>query len=67
MDRPGDYREMAERARRLAGWAHEPKVRETLQRAARDFDEIAEDIEVGAAEIRHRELMRQTRSVRSRQ
>ena len=66
MDRPGDYRDMAERARRLAGMAHQPRVRETLQRAARDFDEIAEDIEVGAAEVRHRELLLKTRSVRSR-
>jgi hypothetical protein len=66
MERPDDFRGMAQRARRLAGMAHQPKVTEILRRAAQDFDEIAEDIEAGAVEIRHRELMLQTRSVRSR-
>ncbi len=64
MERPDDFRGMAQRARRLAGMAHQPKVREILQRAARDFEEIAEDVEVGAVEIRHRELMLQTRRLK---
>ena len=64
MERPDDFRGMAQRARRLAGMAHQSKVTEILRRAAQDFDEIAEDIEAGAAEIRHRELMLQTRRLK---
>lgn len=54
------YRGQAQRARRLAdhvtGGAYD-----TLRRLAQDFDDIAEDLEIGAGEIRHPELLPQRR------
>lgn len=55
------YREQARRARRLAKMVHQSDVCRTLETAARDFDEIAEDLERGIVEIRHRDLMPQQR------
>jgi hypothetical protein len=37
-------------------------LQEVLQQMARDYDEIVEDLERGAIEIRHPELMPQERS-----
>ena len=60
MHRAQYHREQAERARRLArhvtGAAHD-----TLRQLAQDFDDIAEDLENGAVEIRHPELLSQRR------
>ena len=53
------YRDQAARARRVAMIAHQPDVRNILQRAAQDYDDIAEDIDAGAVEIRHAELLPQ--------
>lgn len=53
------YRDQAARARRVAMIAHQPDVRDMLQRAAQDYDDIAEDIDAGAVEIRHAELLPQ--------
>ena len=55
------YRYYAARARRLAhtvvGW----RGREALRHFAKDYDEIAEDLEIGAIEIRHPEWLPQLR------
>jgi hypothetical protein len=51
------YREQAQRARRLAEAVHQSDLRKILRSAAHDFDEIADDLDGGAVEIRHPELM----------
>jgi hypothetical protein len=38
---------------------HRPDVEETLCRMAEDFDDIAQDLETGAVDIRHPELLSQ--------
>jgi hypothetical protein len=53
------YRDQAARARRLADHVT-GEVHKTLRQLAQDFDEIAEDLERGAVEIRHPESMPQT-------
>ncbi|MGA8759286.1 MAG: hypothetical protein WB611_23855 [Stellaceae bacterium] len=53
------YREQARRARRLASMVHQIDVRDTLRQTAQDFDDIAEDLETGAVEVRHPELLPQ--------
>jgi hypothetical protein len=56
----GYYRERAQNARRLAhDFAHRPDVAQELQKVAKDYDEIAADLERGAVEVRHPELMPQ--------
>jgi hypothetical protein len=55
------YRERAAQARRLAGALHQRDVCERLRNLAREYDEIAEDLENGAVEIRHPDLMLQRR------
>jgi hypothetical protein len=55
------YRAQAERARRLATVPTDSETREALERMARDYADIAEDLELGAIEIRHPELMPQLR------
>lgn len=59
MHRPEHYREQAQRARRLASMAHQPELSETLRRVAQDFDDVAYDLETGAVEIRHPEMLPQ--------
>jgi hypothetical protein len=58
MQEAGYYREQAERARRLACGLIQRDA-EMLERLARDLDDIAEDLERGAIDIRHPELMPQ--------
>jgi hypothetical protein len=58
---PSYYRDQAKRARRLARAVTDGEAAAVLSTAARDFDDIAEDLESGAIEIRHPELMPQTR------
>jgi hypothetical protein len=56
------YQEQAARARRLATGAALPRdVIEALRRVARDFEEIADDLIIGAIEVRHPDLMPQKR------
>ena len=55
------YRERAEHARRLAVRVYQRDLLETLRQVAQDYDDIAEDLEGGAIEIRHPELMPQRR------
>jgi hypothetical protein len=55
------YREQAARARRLARRTTDREVVSMLAEFARNYDEIAEDLDRGAIEIRHPELMPQGR------
>lgn len=55
------YREQAARARRLAGAVADREMQEQLRRIAVDYDDIATDLENGAIEVRHPELMPQLR------
>jgi len=57
MDRAAYYRDRAERIRRLADAAWQPGFKEALRRLANDYDQVVEDIEMGATEIRHNELL----------
>jgi hypothetical protein len=58
MDRVSDYRKQADHARQLAEATWQDNLEEMLHRLARDFDEIAEDIEADATELHHPELLR---------
>jgi dihydroneopterin aldolase len=58
------YREQAERAARLARSQTRRDVEELLQRVAQDYADLAEDLENGAVEIRHPELMPQRQRAR---
>lgn len=53
------YREQAGRARRLFDRTMDEETLEALKAAAQNYDEIAEDLERGAIDIRHPELMPQ--------
>jgi hypothetical protein len=55
----GYYRQQAERAERLSGITTDQQMREALASAARDFADIADDLERGAVEVRHPELVTQ--------
>lgn len=55
------YRDQAERARRLASAVTDRETVAALSRAARDFEDIAKDLERGAVEVRHPALMPQNR------
>jgi hypothetical protein len=57
MDRAPHYRHEADHARRLAEVTWQPDLEEMLRHLAQDFDEIADDIESGATEMRHPELL----------
>ena len=58
MHEPTYYREQADRARRLARQTVSD-ICAMLLEVAQDFDEVAEDLENGAVEIRHPERMPQ--------
>ena len=53
------YRKQAERAKRLADGTIDQELSEALASAARDFADIADDLERGAVEVRHPELVTQ--------
>jgi hypothetical protein len=57
MDRSAHYRDEANHARQLADATWQPDLEDMLRHLAKDYDEIAEDIETGAIEIRHAELL----------
>lgn len=61
MHPPDYYRKQAERARHLAGLTHQSEMTETLERMAQDFEDIACDLENGAVDVRHPELLPQLR------
>jgi hypothetical protein len=54
------YRQQAERARRLAS-STTGSLHDELRQMAQEFDDIAEDIEIGAVEVRHPEMLPQRR------
>ena len=56
------YREQARRARRLARSVTVRETEELLLRVAQDYEDLAVDLENGAIELRHPELMPQQRS-----
>jgi len=51
------YREQADHAGQLAEATWQDNLKELLRRLARDFDESAENIEAGARDARHPELL----------
>ncbi|HEX3536161.1 MAG TPA: hypothetical protein VHU15_05295 [Stellaceae bacterium] len=51
------YRGQADKARRLARATHDTTVGAQLWLMASDYDDIADDLETGAVEIRHPELL----------
>ena len=57
MDRSSHYRDLADHAWQLAEATWQDDLGELLHRLARDFDETAEDIEAGATEVRHPDLL----------
>ena len=61
MDTALYYRRQAAIARRLAAKVTDEGAVEILEQAAKDYEEIAEDLETGAAEIRHPDLTQQNR------
>jgi hypothetical protein len=59
MNRPSHYRELADHVRRLAEMTWQDDLEALLLRAAQDYDGAAEDLEAGATEVRHPELLRE--------
>jgi len=59
MNGPSDYREQANHLRQFAEMTWQDDVDALLRGAARDYDEIADDLEAGGTEIRHNELIRE--------
>jgi hypothetical protein len=57
MNRVAHYRDQANHTRQLADAAWQLNLRDMLRCIAKDYDEVAEDIETGATEIRHAELL----------
>ena len=53
MQDPRYYRNEAARARRLVGAINHPEARDALLKMAKDYDEIAVDLERGAINIEH--------------
>jgi hypothetical protein len=57
MHDPSYYRDQAERARRFAMEPTDRETKDRLREMAQEYLDIAEDIERGAAEIRHPQLI----------
>jgi hypothetical protein len=62
MQDPGYYRREAEHARRLLKLVHQAELVEMLTGVIREYDDLAEDLESGAVEIRHPESLPQRES-----
>jgi hypothetical protein len=58
MNRASHYRRQADHARQLAEATWQPDLEDMLRHLAQDLDEMAEDLEAGATEIRHDEPLR---------
>jgi hypothetical protein len=58
------YLEQAERADRLASLVTDQDAKDELAKMAQDYRDIANDLENGAIEIRHPELMPQNQHPR---
>jgi hypothetical protein len=59
------YRERANHLRQLAERTWQGDLEALLLRVAQDYDEIAEDLEAGATEVRHPELFGEKASDRT--
>jgi hypothetical protein len=59
MNRASYYRERADHVRRLAEMTWQDDLGGMLRGLAQDYDEAAEDLEAGAIEVRHPELLRE--------
>ena len=57
MDNASYYREQADHLRRLAEMTWQRDVEGVVRGLAQDYEEIAEDLEAGATEVRHPELL----------
>ena len=57
MDNASYYRERADHLRRLAEMTWQGDVEGVVRGLAQDYEEIAEDLETGATEVRHPELL----------
>lgn len=53
MESAAFYRERAAHIRLLHDLVHQRDMRDTLAGMARDYDEVADDVESGKIEIRH--------------
>ena len=53
------YRERADHVRRLAEMTWQDELEALLRGVARNYQEVAEDLEAGATEVRHPELLRE--------
>ena len=59
MNSASNYRERGNRLRQLAEMTWQDNLEALLRRVAHDYDEVANDLEAGATEIRHKELIRE--------
>jgi hypothetical protein len=59
MDSVSKCRKRARHLRRLAEMTWQDDLEALLRRVAHDYDEVADDLETGATEIRHDELIRE--------
>jgi hypothetical protein len=57
MDGASYYRERADHLRRLAEMTWQRDLKGVVRNLAQDYDETAEDLEAGATEVRHPELL----------
>ena len=57
MDGASCYRERADHLRRLAEMTWQRDLEGVVRSLAQDYDETAEDLEAGAIEVRHPELL----------
>jgi hypothetical protein len=57
MDGASYYRERADHLRRLAEMTWQRDLEGVVRSLAQDYDETAEDLEAGAIEVRHPELL----------
>ena len=57
MDGTSYYRERADHLRRLAEMTWQRDLKGVVRSLAQDYDETAEDLEAGATEARHPELL----------
>jgi hypothetical protein len=57
MNRAAHYRDKANHARQLADATWQLDLEDMLRGIATDYDEVADDIETGATEIRHAQLL----------
>jgi hypothetical protein len=60
------YRERANHLRRLAEMTWQRDLEVLVRRLAEDYDETADDLEAGAFEIRHAELLQKVEDQRPR-